>query len=367
MLQPSLNISHSDKVPNSPTYWRMSLPCQHFASGKAAFEIQIELNGGEESKKNFKLIREKQCESGISDNDSMTPFHSMKSSVSSHAVFVYSSLIAFLISICLTIFVSFMQKKTRESLQENLPLKNEDPSPLLPPIEPSTFSAPNAGFSVYDGGITSDAGMITTFKMCFVIIMICISLDIFVLPIITESRVTNWIQEQYMKRGNQQQQTKSDESVIDTSRTPEEVAKDLEIERSRLKLGSLLQEGTFGKVYQGRYLITADDEVEEEEDDVMIKTVMSWSSTTQSELLVIEAVKLSGLNHNHILSPWCMTWDGSSPMFIYPYSSQGNLKQYLTILAKAGLSTHQIVKYGIQLLSAIGKKHTQKKHDQFSF
>jgi len=331
MLQPSLNISHSDKVPNAPTYWRMSLPCQHFASGKAAFEIQIELNGGEESKKNFKLIREKQCESGISDNDSMTPFHSMKSSVSSHAVFVYSSLIAFLISICLTIFVSFMQKKTRESLQENLPLKNEDPSPLLPPIEPSTFSAPNAGFSVYDGGITSDA----------------------------ESRVTNWIQEQYMKRGNQQQQTKSDESVIDTSRTPEEVAKDLEIERSRLKLGSLLQEGTFGKVYQGRYLITADDEVEEE-DDVMIKTVMSWSSTTQSELLVIEAVKLSGLNHNHILSPWCMTWDGSSPMFIYPYSSQGNLKQYLTILAKAGLSTHQIVKYGIQLLSAIGHMHKRK-------
>ena len=186
-----------------------------------------------------------------------------------------------------------------------------------------------------------------------------IYLDIFVLPIITESRVTNWIQEQYMKRGNQQQQTKSDESVIDTSRTPEEVAKDLEIERSRLKLGSLLQEGTFGKVYQGRYLITADDEVEEE-DDVMIKTVMSWSSTTQSELLVIEAVKLSGLNHNHILSPWCMTWDGSSPMFIYPYSSQGNLKQYLTILAKAGLSTHQIVKYGIQLLSAIGHMHKRK-------
>ena len=159
MLQPSLNISHSDKVPNSPTYWRMSLPCHHLASGKATFEIHIELIGGE-SDKNFKLTREKQCESGISDMDSMTPFHSMKSSVSSHAVFVYSSLIAFLISICLAVFVSFMQKKTRASLQENLPLKNEDPSPLLPPIEPSTFSAPNPGFSIYDGGITSDAGMI---------------------------------------------------------------------------------------------------------------------------------------------------------------------------------------------------------------
>ena len=77
-------------------------------------------------------------------------------------------------------------------------------------------------------------------------------------------------------------------------------------------------------------------------------------------ILVIEAVKLSGLNHQHILTPWCMTWDGSSPMFIYPYSSQGNLKQYLTILTKAGLSTHQIVKYGIQLLSAIGHMHKRK-------
>ena len=29
MFQPSLNISHSGQVPKTPTYWRMSLPCNN--------------------------------------------------------------------------------------------------------------------------------------------------------------------------------------------------------------------------------------------------------------------------------------------------------------------------------------------------
>lgn len=140
-------------------------------------------------------------------------------------------------------------------------------------------------------------------------------------------------------------------------KAPEDLAKDMEVVRQRLKLGSLIQEGTFGKVFQGRFQ-ACDDQNQEE--DVMIKTVMSWSSTTQSQLLVIEGVRLSGLNQKHILSPWGMTWDGSSPMFIYPYSTLGNLKQWLTKFATAGLSTHQVVKHGVQLLSAMGHMHKRK-------
>ena len=71
--------------------------------------------------------------------------------------------------------------------------------------------------------------------------------------------------------------------------------------RSRLKLGSLIQEGTFGKLYQGRFKNEDLENVINEEDDVMIKTVMSWSSSTQSQLLVIDGVKVAGLNHRHIL------------------------------------------------------------------
>ena len=72
----------------------------------------------------------------------------------------------------------------------------DDPSPLLPPIEPGNFPTNSAGFSIYDGGITSDA----------------------------ESRVTDWIQQQYMKQRNNEIFNKSDESGFD-AKTPEEVAK----------------------------------------------------------------------------------------------------------------------------------------------
>ena len=32
MFQPSLNISHSGQVPKTPTYWRMSLPCNNLGT-----------------------------------------------------------------------------------------------------------------------------------------------------------------------------------------------------------------------------------------------------------------------------------------------------------------------------------------------
>ena len=66
----------------------------------------------------------------------------------------------------------------------------------MPPIEPGNFPTNSAGFSIYDGGITSDA----------------------------ESRVTDWIQQQYMKQRNNEIFNKSDESGFD-AKTPEEVAK----------------------------------------------------------------------------------------------------------------------------------------------
>jgi len=43
--------------------------------------------------------------------------------------------------------------------------------------------------------------------------------------------------------------------------------------------------------------------------------------------------------YRHILTPIGCTWDGNSPMVIYPHpSGQGNLKQYLTKFA-TGLAT----------------------------
>ena len=102
--------------------------------------------------------------------------------------------------------------------------------------------------------------------------------------------------------------------------------------------------------------------------DIIIKTVLSGSSQTQINLMVREGVQLLAASKNrsssnqilsrkHILIPLATTWDGTSPMLVYLYPSHGNLKQYLTKFANAGLSTHQVVKMGVQLLTALGHLH----------
>ena len=61
-----------------------------------------------------------------------------------------------------------------------------------------------------------------------------------------ESRVTDWIQQQ-------QREMMEEELVVETD--PQIIFQNLQVERSRLKLGSLLQEGTFGRVYQVAVLL----------------------------------------------------------------------------------------------------------------
>ena len=170
----------------------------------------------------------------------------------------------------------------------------------------------------------------------------------------------------------------------------------LMLQRHRLKLGSLLQEGTFGRVYQGSFQVRkpyndeddvgveeeteteseveAKSKVEYVEEDIMVKTVLTGSSQTQSQLLVQESVQLlwnrksslssasksNNTGNKHILTPIAGTWDGTSPMVIYTHPSHGNLKQYLTKFATAGLSTHQVVRLGVQILSALAHLHKKK-------
>ena len=56
-----------------------------------------------------------------------------------------------------------------------------------------------------------------------------------------ESRVTDWIQ---------QQQRELLQEDVDQEVDPQVVFQNLQVNRIRLKLGSLLQEGTFGRIYQ---------------------------------------------------------------------------------------------------------------------
>ena len=64
--------------------------------------------------------------------------------------------------------------------------------------------------------------------------------------------------------------------------------------------------------------------------------------------------------HHHVQTLLASTWDGTSPMLVYPYLSCGNLKKWLQQNHQGGLSTHVLVSLGLQLLKAMQHLHKRK-------
>ena len=85
------------------------------ASGPAEIEIQFELG----SNLQFKLSRQKMCVSMVENVDKKSGNHRSGSNISSHVVFIYSLLIAFILAVLLGIFVTLMQKKYEAQLAKN--------------------------------------------------------------------------------------------------------------------------------------------------------------------------------------------------------------------------------------------------------
>ena len=89
---------------------------------------------------------------------------------------------------------------------------------------------------------------------------------------------------------------------------------------------------------------------DEEEEDVLVKTVVAGSSETQSQIMISEGTSLHGLMQQHLQTILAATWDGTSPMLVYPYAKHGNLKRWLLASGQAGVSTHVVVSLGLQML-----------------
>ena len=67
--------------------------------------------------------------------------------------------------------------------------------------------------------------------------------------------------------------------------------------------------------------------------------------------------------HQHVQTLLASTWDGTSPMLVYPYSGMaagGNLKKWLQQSGGGGMSTHVMVSLGLQLLKALQHLHKRK-------
>ncbi|KYQ55586.1 Tyrosine-protein kinase RYK, partial [Trachymyrmex zeteki] len=99
----------------------------------------------------------------------------------------------------------------------------------------------------------------------------------------------------------------------------------LAVSRSALYCRTLVQEGTFGRVYKGTL------ELAGREQEVIIKTVTEVASAYQASLLVVEGSQLAGLVHTNIASLAAACLDSSCPLLAYT-STPGelNLKVYLT-------------------------------------
>jgi RYK receptor-like tyrosine kinase len=135
--------------------------------------------------------------------------------------------------------------------------------------------------------------------------------------------------------------------------TPEELQRrisEITVERCRVRLSSLLQEGTFGRVYRGTY---------NEEQDVIVKTVEQQSSQLQTSLLLSEGMSLYGACHHGILTVFGVSIeDHTAPFLLYAAENNTkNLKLFLQEPIARTLTTIQIVQMSAQLASAICHLH----------
>lgn len=136
---------------------------------------------------------------------------------------------------------------------------------------------------------------------------------------------------------------------------PEELHRrisELTVERCRVRLSSLLQEGTFGRVYRGTY---------NDNQDVLVKTVAQHASQMQVSLLLQEGMSLYGASHPGILSVLGVSIeDHTTPFVLYPaMNNTRNLKQFLLDPSCARtITTIQIVMMSSHLSTALSHLHS---------
>ncbi|XP_034098545.1 tyrosine-protein kinase Dnt [Drosophila albomicans] len=142
---------------------------------------------------------------------------------------------------------------------------------------------------------------------------------------------------------------------VEQQQQPEELHRrisELTVERCRVRLSSLLQEGTFGRVYRGTY---------NDNQDVLVKTVAQHASQMQVLLLLQEGMLLYGASHPGILSVLGVSIeDHTTPFVLYPaLNNTRNLKLFLLDPACARtVTTIQIVMMASQLSMALDHLHS---------
>ncbi|XP_065347808.1 tyrosine-protein kinase Dnt-like isoform X2 [Cloeon dipterum] len=139
---------------------------------------------------------------------------------------------------------------------------------------------------------------------------------------------------------------------------------ELTIQRCRVRLKSVVQEGTFGRVYLGSYA----EALTMKEEDVLVKTVVDQASQVQINLLLQEGTYLYALTHQNLLAVRGVSLDENIPLLIYPYKGHINLKRFLLNCrhynSDGGMShmitTQKFVDMGLQVNAAMRYLHRKQ-------
>lgn len=123
------------------------------------------------------------------------------------------------------------------------------------------------------------------------------------------------------------------------------------VQRCRVRLSSLLQEGTFGRVYRGTY---------NDCQEVLVKTVEHNANQAQVSVLLREGMSLWGVSHPGILSILGVSVEDHIPPFLLFAAPNGmrNLKLFLQEPVSRSLTTIQIVMMSTQLAQALEHVHS---------
>lgn len=136
----------------------------------------------------------------------------------------------------------------------------------------------------------------------------------------------------------------------------------LTIQRCRVRLRSVVLEGTFGRVYRGSY---ADEDGAEQE--VLVKTVTDHASQVQISLLLQEGMAMYGVSHKNVMSILGVSIeDHTAPFLLYPLRGHSNLKRFLQKckLCPEGiahsLTTQEVVDMALQITTGMQYLHRKR-------
>ncbi|XP_064106751.1 tyrosine-protein kinase Drl-like [Macrobrachium nipponense] len=146
------------------------------------------------------------------------------------------------------------------------------------------------------------------------------------------------------------------EVIVDPSAADlQERFRQMEIDRHRVRLTAVVQEGSFGRVFRG--WIQRDHP--EQDQQVLIKTVTEAAPHEEIVLLYREGTHLFNLYHRNILTMVGISFaNSSSPFILYPFHGYRNLKRYLHDHRGGHLRAAELVDLAIQAAHGLSFLHS---------